>query len=247
MNLALQARLTMLLAVACGMLLMLALALWLGLGRGYRLGAADGAGRQALPSIAAVEQQDFAVPELVRYAEITQRPLFSSDRRPLPLDEDGPEDDVPQEPPVPLRVHLTGVIITPGLKVALLRDEATNKPVSLKEGMPLPGEQAAWLLTEIQPRLVVFTNDRGDTSDIELQVANVTTAPPRRGAAPATTRDDAAAQRPDAAPAANATAPAGGAENAQQSLRERIEARRQQLRERAERIRQQQREQRETQ
>ncbi len=224
MNLKMQARLSMVLAAACGVFGLLAVLFWLGVGTGYSFLPPDPDATHRLPSVATIEKQHFSMPEYGHFAEITQRPLLSEDRRPIPPDDDQ-ADDKPEAPPVPLQVKLTGVIITPGLKMALLKDQTTNKDVSLKEGMPLPGNQSAWLLVEIQPRKVVFKNDKDETSDVELTVSKTSGPPSKR----------VTAVRPPAP-----TATPEKKNDADQSLRERIEARRKQLREQAEKMRAQQ-------
>lgn len=240
MNLAMQARLTMFLAAACGLFGLLLLLFWAGVGTGFGFDDAGGSARQPLPSVTSLEEQDVTMPEFGRYAEVSQRPLFSEDRRPLPPDEEGAEEAAAEVPAVPLQVQLTGVMITPDLKVALLRDRTTNQDVSLREGMPLPGNQSAWLLVEVGPRVATFRSETGDTVDVELTVAEGSGPPSPRFAPPA--GPAAGAQKADAVAAedvASATVPppADRPADAQADLRARIEARRQQLRERAEQIR----------
>lgn len=225
MNLKMQARLTVVLAAACCVFGLLALLFWLGVGTGYGFLAPDANASHKLPSVSTIEKQHFNMPEFAHFAEITQRPLLSEDRRPIPPDAEK-SDDKPEAPPVPLQVQLTGVIITPNLKMALLKDKTNNKSVSLKEGMPLPGNQAAWLLVEIAPRKVVFKNDKDETSDVELTVSKTSGPPSKR-------IRSAPPEPPGAKPAENSN-------DADKSLRERIEARRKQLREQARKMRAQQ-------
>lgn len=229
MNLVMQARLTIVLAAACGLFGLLALLFWLGVGTGYGFAAPDAQATHKLPSVSSIAKQNFDMPEFAHFAEITQRPLFSQDRQPIPPDQDA-GDDKPEAPPVPLQVQLTGVILTPDLRMALLKDRTTNKNVNLKEGMPLPGKQATWLLVEIDPRKVVFKNDRDETSEVELTVSK-TSGPP-------SPRVPNSRQAPNAPPAPKKSTPP--ASNAQKSLRERIEERRKQLREQARKMRAQQ-------
>lgn len=223
MNLQMQARMTVVLAAACGLSGLLVLLFWLGVGTGYSFLPPDPDASHKLPSLSAIEKQNFQMADYPHFAEITQRPLFSEDRRPIPLDQEQ-DDGKPEAPPVPLQVQLTGVIITPDLKMALLKDRMTNKDVNLKEGMPLPGQQATWLLVEIDPRKVVFKNEQDDISEVELSVSKTNGPPSPRIAAPG---------RPDAGPNPPES-------DAQKSLRERIEARRKQLREQARKMRAQQ-------
>lgn len=226
MNLTMQARLSIVLAAACGIFGLLALLFWLGVGSGYSFLPPDADATQHLPSVTTIEKKPFNMPEFGHFAEIIQRPLLSEDRRPIPPEAEQ-TDDKPEAPPVPLQVQLTGIIITPELKMALLKDRTTNKDVSLKEGMPLPGNQSAWLLVEIQPRKVVFKNDKDETSDVELTVSKNSGPPSKRvaGNKPRSEPKKLAPKKED---------------DANESLRERIEARRKQLREQAEKMRAQQ-------
>lgn len=223
MNLAMQARLTVVLAAACGLFGLLTLLFWLGVGSGYSFLPPDPDASHKLPSVSAIRTQNFQMPEFAHFAEITQRPLFSQDRLPIPPDQ-GQDEGKPEAPPVPLQVQLTGVILTPELKMALLKDRTTNKNVNLKQGMPLPGKQSTWLLVEIKPRKVVFKNDRDETSEVELTVS--------RNSGPPSPRVSAAKPPPNK--------PKQPETDAQKSLRERIEARRKQLREQARKMRAQQ-------
>jgi general secretion pathway protein N len=225
-NVQAQQRLTFGLAIACGVFALLALAFWLGLGRGYGWLPANPDSAPHLPALAQLQQQSFTMPPFDHYVEITQRPLFADDRKPIPPDADGPQSDQAAPPPVPLQVILTGVIITPEVKLAVMHDQASNKDVSLREGMPLPGNQSGWTLVEIQPRKIVVSDANDKTTEVEL-VAPGTNAPP-----------------PPPSPPTQGNAPVTPGVSPQQQqaandLRARIEARRQELREQAERMRQQ--------
>lgn len=233
MNLETQHRLTWILAVASGVLLLAVLALWLGVGRGYGWHAPDGASAPRLPDPVQLQRLSFEMPSFDHYVEITQRPLFADDRKPVPPDEagDGPGAEEQAAPPVPLSIALTGVVITPEVKVALLRDLSTNKSVSVREGMPLPGNQTGWTLVEIHPRKVVVSDAGDKKTDVEL------TPPGSNPAAPGQNATPAAAAQADAGAAVQQ--PATAQEKAAADLRARIEARRQELREQAEKLRQQ--------
>ena len=226
MNPQMQARLTVVLAAACGVFGLLTLLFWAGVGRGYGFLPPKAGDISKLPSVATIQQQTFIMPEFASFAEVSQRPLFSADRKPIAPDQENAEQQ-PDAPPVPLQVTLTGVIITPDLKLAMLKDNTTNKDISLREGMPLPGNQAGWLLVEVHPRKVVFKNNEDKISEVELTVSR-TSGPPSARMAGATPVQPRSAQR----------------ENRQnkeeESLRERIEQRRKELREQAQKMREQQ-------
>ena len=165
---------TQALAATCGVLLLLLVAQYAGLGRGYRWDAAttDGEEAHALPDI---DRHAPQMPAAGAFAAIDAHPLFNEDREPSPQDAAADADAAP--PPNPLNVQLTGVIIDEvnHVRVAMLLDKARNLPVSLKVGMPLEGDQAAWTLVEVKPRVAVFRNAAAETSEVELETS--TTAP----------------------------------------------------------------------
>lgn len=134
-----------------------------------------------------IEDDEFALPPLETYAEVTARPLFNEDRKPTPpgSQDPGPDDgDNGDQDPVELNVTVTGIIITPEKKVAMVVDNATKEPLRLSEGMPLEGEQSAWTLTSIQPRKLVF--DGGATGPQEVALETYTQA--LKGGAPTRAR-----------------------------------------------------------
>lgn len=216
---------TRILAATCGALLLLLIVQYAGLGRGYRWDAPTGGDDQAreLPSMDARTPQ---LPAPGTYVAIEAHPLFNEDREPTPADALAGDDNA--EPPAsPLNVQLTGVIIDEvnQVRVAMLLDKTRNQPVSLRVGMPLEGDQAAWTLVELKPRVAVFRNAAAETSEVELETASAAPAGPGR-----------AAPRSNA-PRAPASAPQVKSDVAADDLAKRIEERRRQMREEAERNR----------
>ncbi len=151
----------------------------------------------------AIDSSDVDAPEtgleqFDSYRAITERPVFFADRR-LPVVEvlDEAEED---EEPLPeiveegniddLRAVVAGIVITPDMRLAMVRDEAANKTVMLREGMSLEGEQAAWRLERIMPRTVSFVSVDGRESDLELKVntAGLTAGSPGQVRTPASQR-----------------------------------------------------------
>jgi len=215
---------TKVLAASCGVLLLLLVVQYAGLGRGISWGGAatDEDEARALPTI---DQRPLQMPERGAFAAIDAHPLFNADREPSPLDAAGADDAAP--PANPLNVTLTGVIIDEvnHVRVAMLLDKSRNQPVSLKVGMPLDGDQAAWTLVELKPRVAVFRNATAETSEVELETA--------AGAAkPAANPRASGGKTPPAAPAAMNKSDADAGD-----LAKRIEERRRQMREEAERSR----------
>ncbi|MET4675489.1 MULTISPECIES: hypothetical protein [unclassified Luteibacter] len=158
MNAAGQRRLTPLLA---GVALVLAATLCvfaLGVGRGVRW---DPPGDpQALPAARPVAMPT-PVP-LARFVEVWQRPLFMADRKPVAAagDDDSASNIGDLE--------LTGIIMTPGLRMALLRDKGKDVTVRVKEGSPLA--EGHWTLASLTPRSAVFDNG-GERRELTLKVS----------------------------------------------------------------------------
>ncbi|MEO8459129.1 MAG: hypothetical protein ABI451_01255 [Dokdonella sp.] len=183
-----------------------------------------------------IDRSPFSLPAETKFVDVTARPLFNEDRKPTPADAPIAAD---APPAVPLNVSLTGVIITPDVKMAMLLDKGRNQPVALRVGMPLEGDQAAWTLIEVKPRSVTFENADNDRSEIELETTNTPLkAPPGVPQRPAS----AAAQQPGkpgaGAPRAPMSREGRPDATANDDLARRIEERRRQMREEAEKLRQ---------
>lgn len=136
-----------------------------------------GAGRDAAVAVvprdadlaSSLTAREFELPQLARYAEVTSRPLFHEDRRP---EEDsggadqGADPDLQQvanlEPPP---VTLSGVIITPEMRVAMLTHNQRNEQLALKPGETLDG----WTLESVEERRVVFASG-GASEPLLLEV-----------------------------------------------------------------------------
>lgn len=225
------------LAGACGVLFLLALMLQLGLGRGYTWLAPeiDTTGINA----GHIDNTPFKLPAESEFAATQARPLFNEDRKPSP-DEPDDSNAPPPPPSVPLNIALTGIVLTPEVRLAMVQDKAKNNAVALKEGMPMPGDQGGWTLTKINPRSAIFREFSGEEVEVELStaVANPSASGhPAGGAAAAKTPNP-----PKAAPNPPATAAQTGTPpnpNQQEALQRRIEERRKQMREEAERMKQQ--------
>lgn len=247
MNAADQRALTPWLGALCVLLAVVLLLLLTGVGRGVHWDApADGA---ALPAAGNRAAPDVA-PPLQHYAEVWQRPLFNVDRRPQP-ESDGGDADVTLGD-----LQLTGIILTPDLRMALLRDRNSGREVRVHEGGQLPN--GGWTLQALKPRSAVFTGN-GQRTELPLTVAahidgnrgaddagkpgTYTPPPPaatpvlRRVAPPTAPRAaQPAARKPDATlrpPASSATPAqdpaAGAAQKARiQALKQSIEKRRRQ-------------------
>jgi hypothetical protein len=111
------------------------------------------------PAVSKIEWANFTAPKIAAFSEITERPLFSEGREP------------PTEPVKTaavtrisqLRLQLEGVAITPGAKIALLRETTSNKMLHLATGDSYQG----WELTSITNSIATFKRDE-ETQDLHL-------------------------------------------------------------------------------
>ncbi|MEZ5543717.1 MAG: hypothetical protein R3F10_00695 [Lysobacteraceae bacterium] len=218
-----------------------------GLGGRYRLHPDDASLVPPLPQID-LSQARSPLETLDAYAQIGQRPLFNSDRRPVPpsVDPNATADSEPPPAPEPLDVTLTSVVMTGAIKIAILTDNRNGTSQSVKVGDMLAGDASSWKLVELAPRKAVFEGPQG-RSEADLRVFDGSggQAPTPTAAAPAP--DQGKPQRgappPEQQPAAgNAPSPPPQAEGEQMTpeqrsemIRKRIEERRRQMREEAER------------
>jgi general secretion pathway protein N len=110
---------------------------------------------------------------------------------------------------------LTSVLLTPGLEMAIVRSAEGGEPLRLKIG-EAPEGAAAWTLTSIAPRSVVFNGPEGERT-LELRVFDGTggepptavTAPPRpqAGVTPPAAPRPAPQPQPGQKPANRASIP----------------------------------------
>jgi general secretion pathway protein N len=213
MNAADQRRLTPWLA-ALGVLLAALWAVFLaGIGRGVRWKTPGTP--HALPT--AHQAGIAAPPPLKDYAAIWQRPLFTTTRRPAPETGDHQSSRVSLD-----NLELTGVIMAPGLHIALLRDRRDGHGVRVREGAHLA--DGDWVLDTLQPRSAVFVDD-GRRTRLTLKAAT--------GNAVAQTGSSATAAQAEPAASQHASQPPSSAANAAQrarvkAIKQRIEQRRQQ-------------------
>ncbi|HVI54712.1 MAG TPA: hypothetical protein VM621_06635 [Luteibacter sp.] len=173
MNAAGQRRLTPVLAAIALALGGTVAAFAMGVGQGVRWD--DPAPPEALPPLRAAAMP--ATSPLNRYAEVWQRPLFMADRKPVAAaDTDDSSSNIGD-------LELTGIIMTSGLRMALLRDRGKDMTVRVKEGSALA--DGHWTLASLTPRSAVFDNG-GERRELTLKVAApeaLTKDPARPGAA----------------------------------------------------------------
>lgn len=225
---------TLSLAGACGVMALAGVLAWMGAGRGY--GWLPEADAPPVTGVGRIDTEAVVMPPDSEFAEVRQRPIFNEDRKPTPIVEEVKPLDAPT---APLNITLTGIVMTPDLKLAMVRDNTKNEAVSLRVGMPLPGEQQGWTLAEIRARSVVFRNPQDETSEVELEVAPGLTVPPSARAVPPPPPPGAAPAPP---PGGNvpANVPGQPPPDRAAELQRRIEERRREMREQAEKLREQQ-------
>lgn len=99
------------------------------------------------------------------FDQITDRPLFSITRRPVPPREHEPEISAiipvapPAPPPAPPALSLIGIATDPDRRVALLRSAQTGLVVVLGEGQGFDG----WTLHQVENDRVIFRIGSSET------------------------------------------------------------------------------------
>ena len=202
---------TWLLAAACAW----AALLWLGalLGMGGRVAEAAPVTAGALPTPTAARPD--RIGPLTQYASAAARPLFTQDRRPRSFLASAPEPGETGAEASRLDFVLTGVLISPQVRLAVLQPTAGGESQRVREGTA-PEGAAGWRLVEVQPRRAVFEGGDGQVV-LDLRSFGVPGAPapasvPRAMAAMSGDPEAiAAAQAAAAAAAADAAAAAAAA------------------------------------
>lgn len=176
MNAANQRQLTPILAALAVLLGAALLLLLSGIGRGAQWDAPRPLA--ALPP--AGNPADLPQPlPLQQFALVWQKPLFSPDRKPVARAADGGSSLGDLE--------LTGIILTPDLRMALLHDKNGDKQVRLHEGESLPDGSVK--LVEVRPRSALFDSSAGRT-ELKLPAGAPIDSKPDAGAS-ANARDAA--------------------------------------------------------
>ncbi|GAB3786685.1 hypothetical protein [Dyella agri] len=151
MNAATQRRLTPGLVIVALLLGAAWLSLLAGFGRGVRW---DAPRAPALPPATGRHAGGLPAPvPLAEFAPVWQQSLFSPDRKPEAHAANGGSSlgDL----------QLTGIILTPQLRMALLHDKSGNKELRLREGQALPDGSLS--LVEVKSRSVILDSPQGRT------------------------------------------------------------------------------------
>ncbi|QRP63706.1 general secretion pathway protein GspN [Rhodanobacter sp. FDAARGOS 1247] len=212
MNAAAQRRLTPWLMLGAIALAALLLALLLGVGRGVHWD--EPRVRAPLPPAGNPANLPQPLP-LQQFALVWQKPLFAPDRKPTASAADGGSQLGDLE--------LTGVILTPALRMALLHDRQADREVRLREGESLPDGSVK--LVEVRARSAIFDASGGRT---ELKLPAGAPIDPPRGADRNASGEGAAPSRsaPPVPPMPNRATPESSRESPAERLRQNIQKRR---------------------
>ncbi len=110
---------------------------------------------------------------LADYQIVNEKPVFNDTRNPEIDDEESTDEELTGEIEVKDApdVRLTGVVITPGMKIASLTPADGNlETVRAHEGESLTGEFVGWQVTAVKPRTVVLESRDGQSLELDLQV-----------------------------------------------------------------------------
>lgn len=159
---------------------------------------------------------------------INEKPVFNESRLPVLLqseDDDLLEVDAEVGVKDAPDVKLTGVIITPSMKIASLKPaDGKLENVMAHEGESLTGEFIGWQVSVVHPRSVVLASRDGQKLKLDLQVHDIKIKAPPKPAVPAKTAQTKAGQ--DNQAAGEDEQPLSRAEQ----IRQRIAERREELR-----------------
>jgi hypothetical protein len=169
-------------------------------------------------------------PPLETYSVIVQRPIFNETRLPVVEADLEVEDEVEEiavADETVLEVELSGVVITPTLRMATLKRQDGQKSLVAIEGNYLEGEFGSWQLTRVGSRQVTLVSGSGKELQLELQVHDERIAPPELPVDPVT---EQAASKEEQQLAQESEEPMSRADE----IRQRIAERREELRLQAE-------------
>lgn len=115
---------------------------------------------------------------------INEKPVFNESRLPVV---ELVDDEVVDDASIAIKgapdVRLTGVIITPSVKIASLTPvDGKLEGVMAHEGESLTGEYVGWTVSKINPRNVVLESRDGEKLDLDLQIHDVTIKEPPKPA-----------------------------------------------------------------
>ncbi|HXS74025.1 MAG TPA: hypothetical protein VN725_08255 [Rhodanobacteraceae bacterium] len=149
-------RLTPALGVLAVLLAAVLIALWAGVGTGANWN--DTAAPPPLPPVRAATPPP-SVPPLEAFASVWEHPLFSPDRKPIAAPAGSGNEENSGD------LELTGVIMLPGLHMALLREKSSGHTLRVREGQNANGAT----VVEVKPRSAVI-DVNGSRTELPLKV-----------------------------------------------------------------------------
>lgn len=160
--------------------------------------------------------------ELNEFLVINEKPVFNESR--LPVVEVVGDEELAEDTAVAVKdapdVRLTGVIITPSVRIASLTPaDGSLENVMAHEGQPLTGDFAGWLVSSVSPRSVMLESRDGQQLELELQVHDVAIKEPPKPVVKAEPEPEGQKQDEDGEPLSRA-----------EQIRQRIAERREELR-----------------
>ena len=182
------------------------------------------------------------------FSQVTERHLFTQNRKPVPLDNGGEnelDEDLEPPPPGDFAAELAGIIITGDQKIAMLRHTQSKAILRAREGDAIEGDLAGWTVDKIEPRLVAFSSSAGETQELALEV-HTKVQPRPKGARKAANKGGnkagekaanarpANAQQAEPLKAGDVVKPQDAYQQRAEEIRRRIAERREQLRQQAE-------------
>jgi hypothetical protein len=162
------------------------------------------------------------------YQVVVERPVFNQSRRPEIDTGTSVQEEMVDEPVTevaPLEVKLTGVVLTPEMRVVTLTPKDSTEALIVREGSSLEGQQVGWSVSQVQARQVTLDSADGRTMNLELSIHDQMIAEPPKPEPPPELRtsQEGEAVGEDGEPLSRA-----------EEIRQRIQERREQLRDEAE-------------
>jgi hypothetical protein len=118
------------------------------------------------------------------FAVVTDRPVFNQSRQPeLETEAEGEgegdsADELAEAPVDAPDVELSGVIITPTLRMVTLRPKKSRESLVAFEGQPLEGDYGSWHVSRIEPREITLAAGDGRELQLALQIHDAKITPP---------------------------------------------------------------------
>ena len=161
---------------------------------------------------------------LGNYQVVNEKPVFNESRQPViddSIDVSSEDEDIIEVKDAP-DVKLTGIVITPGMKIASLTPANGDiKTVRAHEGESLTGEFVGWQVATVNPRTVVLESRDGQSLELDLQVHDAKIQEPVAPVAPTPSKAAQAAANQSTVAADENGEPLSRAEQIRQRIAER--------------------------